>query len=113
MIRITKATRKQIKYFNEKEWHGVDIEHYGKPIQWIDQSFIFKATEGGEVVGTSTGKFESGVVYVDTLMVGVSMRGKGIGQKLIKKVEDYGRKSGAHKIHLITGKDWKIKEDQN
>lgn len=43
-------------------------------------------------------------------MVGAAMRRKEIGQKLIKKVEDYGRRSGAHKVHLITGKDWKSEE---
>ncbi len=33
-------------------------------------------------------------------------RGKGIGTRLIKKAEELGKKLGAHRTWLFTGKDW-------
>ena len=107
MIRITKSTRPQIKSFNEKEWHGVDIEHYGKVVHWDEQNFLYKATEDDKIVGTIRGKHESGVVYIATIIVAASQRGKGIGRLLMQKAEEFAKKKGAHKMYLTTGKDWK------
>lgn len=106
MITISKATRSQIKSFNEKEWHGVDIEHYGKPVEWNEQNFLFKAVEDKEIVGTISGKHESGVVYVGSIIVAASHRGKGIRKLLMDKAGEFGIKCGAHKIYLMTGADW-------
>lgn len=63
MIDISKATKKEIHEFNKREWHGMDIEHYGRPIKWHEKNFIFKATKTGGIVGTIEGKHEPGVVY--------------------------------------------------
>ncbi|MDP3973760.1 MAG: GNAT family N-acetyltransferase [Candidatus Daviesbacteria bacterium] len=106
MIKITKASYRQIKDFNLKEWHGVDIEHYGKEVEWNDKKFIFKAEEEGQTVGTISGRYASGVVYISEIIVAKSKRGKGVGSALMKKIEEFGKKLGAHKIWLITGKDW-------
>ena len=54
MIQITKATRGQIKSFNEKEWRGVNIEHYGKQVEWDEQNFLYKATENNPKKDTPT-----------------------------------------------------------
>lgn len=110
MIKVTKATRAQIKNFNEKEWHGVDLEHYGKHVHWNEKNFIFKAVENEKIVGTITGKHEAGVIYVGTIIVSQDKRGSGIGQKLLAKAESFGKKLGAHKIWLITGKGWRAEE---
>ncbi len=110
MIKITKASYRQIKDFNLREWHGADIEHYGKKVEWNDKKFIFKAEENGQIVGTTSGKYASGVVYISEIIVAKDKRGKGVGSILIKKIEDFGRKLGAHKIWLITGKDWSESE---
>jgi GNAT superfamily N-acetyltransferase len=106
MVTIHKATREEIGSFNIREWHNVDFEHYGKPVEWNEEKFIYKAEENGEIVGTATGSHESGVVYVDGLLVAKNKRGLGIGKKLMEFVEEFGRKHNAHKIHLITGKGW-------
>ncbi|MBI4059352.1 GNAT family N-acetyltransferase [Candidatus Microgenomates bacterium] len=106
MIKITNASYRQIKDFNLKEWHGVDIDHYGKEVEWNDKEFIFKAEEGGQIVGTASGKYASGVVYISDVIVAKDKRGKGVGSALIEKIEEFGRELGAHKIWLITGKDW-------
>lgn len=39
-------------------------------------------------------------------MVTEDSRGKGIGRVLIEKAEGWGKKLGAHRTWLITGKDW-------
>lgn len=106
MLTIKKATREEIGTFNIREWHNVDIEHYGKPVEWNEEKFIFKAEENGEIVGTATGNHESGVVYVDGLLIAENNRRSGIGKKLMECVEEFGRQHNAHKIHLIIGKGW-------
>lgn len=85
MISVSKTTRKQIKAFNEKTWHDVDIEHYGRPVDWREKKFLFKAEENGEIVGTITGKYESEVLYIDGLIVSRKHRKKGIGKALLEK----------------------------
>lgn len=105
-MRITKATKKEVKEFNVREWHGVDIEHYGRPVEWNLKVFIFKATQGEEIVGTISGEHESGVLYIYGLIVAKDKRSQGIGRSLMKKAEEFAKKYKAHKLHLITGKDW-------
>lgn len=107
MIKITKATKKEIKKFDEKEWHGVDVEHYGRRVEWKKKDFIFKATDKGKIVGTLSGRYEPGVVFIKTIIVAEDRRGFGIGKALVDKAKEFGKKFGAHKVWLITGKDWK------
>lgn len=106
MIKVSNATRPQIKSFNLKEWHGVDIEHYGKTVEWNEKNFLYKATEDGNIVGTISGKHESGVVYISTIIVAADKRGKGIGRYLMEKAEEFSKKEKAHKLYLTTGKNW-------
>lgn len=103
MIKISKAIKKE--NLNE-EWHLLDNIHYGKRIEWIEKKFRFKAVENGKLIGTIEGKCEPGVVYVAAIITAESARGKGIGTMLINKAEEFGKKFGAHKIWLVTGKDW-------
>lgn len=110
MLRILKTTRKQIKVFNEKEWHGVDFEHYGKVVDWKEKNFIYKAVENEKIVGTISGKFEAGVLYIGGVIVAADKRGSGIGEQLFKKAEGFGKKIGAHKAWLVTGEGWKSEE---
>jgi len=106
MITIQKATREEITPFNIKEWHNFDIEHYGKRVDWVEEKFIYKATENDEIVGVVIGNFEAGVIYVDELVVAKSKLRNGIGKKLMEYIETYGKKHKAHKVHVITGKNW-------
>lgn len=106
MVKIDKAYKKEIDKFSVKGWHGVDIEHYGKRVNWKLKNFLFKAVENGEIVGIISGKHESGVLYIDEIIVAATQRGKGIGKALMQSAEEFGKKEGAHKAHLITGKDW-------
>lgn len=103
MIKISKATSKDSLLH---EWYRVNVPHYGKSIEWNEKKFRFKAVNDGKLVGTIDGKYESGVIYIGSLITAESDRGKGIGTLLIKKAEEFGRKLGAHRTWLITGKDW-------
>ena len=106
MIRVTRASRKSTIAFSIKEWHKLDVPHYGRRIEFNEQTFRFKATENGNVVGLISGKHVSGVVYIDQIITAEKARRRGIGTVLIRRVEEFGRKVGAHKLWLMTGKDW-------
>jgi ribosomal protein S18 acetylase RimI-like enzyme len=106
MIKISETTWEEIKDFNEKEWYKADVEHYGKVVGWNEKKFFFKATEDEKIVGTITGKYESGVIYIGDVITVQEFRRKGIGTMLINKAEEFGKSLGAHKMWLITGKDW-------
>jgi GNAT superfamily N-acetyltransferase len=106
MIKISKATRKDINNFSEKEWERIDKLHYGRVVEWKEQNFKFKATEDGKVVGLISGKLEAGVVYIGMIVTLECAMGKGVGRMLVGKTEQFGKRHGAHKMWLITGKDW-------
>lgn len=110
MIKIKRTSKKSVKDFNKKAWHDVDFEHFGKLVEWKERKFRFKAIDDERIVGTISGKFESAVLRISTIIVDAGERGKGIGKALIQKAEDFGLKLGAHKIWLETGADWKSRE---
>lgn len=107
MIQITNSTEKEIEPFEDKTWRNEDIEHYGEPVQWIVKKFIFKATERGKIIGIVKGKFETGVIYIDTVIVAKEKRCIGVGKKLMDKVESFARQNNTHKIFLFTMEKWK------
>lgn len=106
-VNISNTTEKEIKNFEEKTWHEEDLLHYGGPIRWIKRKFIFKATENGKIIGTVKGKFEAGVIFVETLIVAKDKRKGGIGRKLMEKVREFGKQLDAHKIFLFTMEEWR------
>lgn len=103
MIKISKATDKDSL---KKEWNRVNKPHFGRNINWIEKKFRFKAVENNKLIGTIEGKYESGVIYISAIITAENARGRGVGTKLIKKAEEFGKKYGAHKTWLFTGKDW-------
>jgi ribosomal protein S18 acetylase RimI-like enzyme len=105
MVIISKSTKEEIKPFNSKEWVATNVKHYGKPDNWIEEEFVFKAVENGEIVGTIYGEFAAGVLYIDDLIVTKAKRGSGIGRQLMEKAEEFGKDLKAHKSYLITWKD--------
>lgn len=106
IIKISKATGKEIKEFNKKEWHKADIEHYGEPVRWLEKNIILKATEKGKIVGTVKAKYDGGVIYVRNLIVAKDKRGQGIGKRLMEEIEKIGKKLNTHKIFLFTMEKW-------
>lgn len=103
MVKIQVATIKDSMY---KEWRLLDVSHFGREVNWKVKKFKFKAVVDNKIVGMVEGKYESGIIYIDTIITAKSFRGKGIGKALIDKVTQYGKKMKAHKIWLMTGKHW-------
>jgi GNAT superfamily N-acetyltransferase len=103
MIKISKSTDKELKKFGEREWPIADKDHYGKNVNYNVKEQIYKATDSGEIVGSIKGKHETGVLYIDYLIVAHDKKRLGIGKALIQELETWGKKLGAHKAHLITG----------
>ena len=110
MFKVSKTTNKELNKFEVKEWPYADMEHYGKKVKYNNKSFMFKATVEKEIVGCIKGKLESGVLYIDYLIVAHDKKGNGIGKMLSLRVEEFGKINKAHKIHLITGKGWKAEK---
>ena len=110
MIKISRASKSSTTDFSEIEWHKVNHAHYGRRVEWNEQKFRFKATEDGKLVGLISGKHEAGVIYIHQVITAEVARGKGIGTLLIRKAEEFGKGLGAHKMWLVTGKEWSENE---
>lgn len=110
MIKIEKGKVKEINDFEIPEWKKISPHYYGRVVQWYEKKFRFKAVENGKILGVISGKYESGAIYISTIMISEKSRGKGIGEGLMKKVEEWGKKMKAHKIWLNTGIDWEARK---
>ncbi len=64
--------------------------------------FSFVAKEEGEIVGAITGFTCYAEVYIDDFVVMENHRGKDIGTKLMKAVEEYYKDSGFNNMNLCT-----------
>lgn len=72
-------------------------------------NFVVK-TQANEVVGgINSVMYCWGILHIDILWVSDSYRLKGIGTKLMEKVEQTAKQKGASLIHLDTF-DWQAKE---
>jgi len=106
MIKISDSNWNETKAFGDKEWPFANLEHYGDKVDCNQKDFIFKATEDGDILGSIKGSHEAGVIYISYLIVAHNKKGQGIGKLLTLKTEDFGKKLGAHKVYLLTGKGW-------
>jgi ribosomal protein S18 acetylase RimI-like enzyme len=66
------------------------------------QYFNFVAKENGVTIGILTGVAFYEEVYVNDLIVDKNHRGKGVGTKLLKAVEDFYKNKGFENINLTT-----------
>ena len=105
-IKIKKATKDEIADFDIDAWHGEDIKHYGERVNWVEKEFAFKVIKDEQIVGTAKGKFEAGVIYLQTIIVSKNHRRKGVGKTLIDKILDWAMPLHAHKIILFTMPEW-------
>lgn len=106
MIKIVEVDKEKAMDFNESEWEEVNNIHFGPGLKWNTTRFAFKAVEKDKTVGLVFGKHESGTIYISNIIVNKKKRRQGIGTKLIKKAENFGKKFGDHKIWLISGKHY-------
>ncbi len=87
------------------KWSYEDKKHYGG-VEWQQTPFILKAEEDGQIVGVAMGKFESGVVLINDIIVEHNKRGDGIGRLPVNAIGVFGIKQQAHKVWGYTGKGW-------
>lgn len=105
-ISIRKAGIKEVHDFESNAWKDSFEDLYGPFEEWTKGNFRFKAMHNNKIVGTTKGNLEAGVVYGDTIIIKKEYRGKGIGKKLIFKMEAWAKNNGAHKIYFYTRKEW-------
>lgn len=107
-IIVSKRTSKLVNNFQKKEWIDIDVEHYGKVIKdaYKKEEFFLKILDGKEIIGTLHCDILGGVAYVNAIIIAKDKRGKGLGKQLMLKAESEVKKRGAHKIYLVTGKNW-------
>jgi len=110
VIKISKSTDKETKKFGKEEWTLVNIEHYGKNLDYNQKDFVYKAIEDGKIVGSIKFSHEAGVLNIAYLIVSHDKRGLGIGKELMLKAEEKAKNLKAHKIYLVTGKGWKAEK---
>jgi len=107
-ISVLKRTGKKIKDFEYNEWKSYNIEHYGGNGEWKSGKGSIIIREKDKIIGLLKFKHDAGVFYVGNIIVIREMQKKGIGRKLMEKMEETARKSGCHKIYLYTGKGWGV-----
>lgn len=114
MIRISQATRSdnKLKAFSEVEWKFANAEHYdsNSGLDYNQKDAIFKAVDEENIVGSIKCSHEAGVLYINYLIVSHDKKGQGIGKALMQKAESFGKKMGAHKVHLSTGLGWEAEK---
>ena len=68
-----------------------------------EDSFAFVAVEKSEVIGLAMGRVtRGGLLDLSWMCVDPLVRSKGIGKKLMDKVEQYSKNKGCHKIFAYT-----------
>jgi predicted N-acetyltransferase YhbS len=72
----------------------------GRP--WDPEKFAFTVEDKGEVLGGITGEIVYGWMYVETLAVAESLRGTGLGQKLMSRAETLARARNCRGLWLDT-----------
>ncbi len=92
--------------FDTEQWTIADNEHYGHPVDWRKKIFVLQADNEGEILGCLKFNIEAGVAYVHSIIVDKEKRGKSVGKNLMKEMEKVAKQNGAHKIYLVTGKNW-------
>lgn len=74
-------------------------EHVENPM-----SFVIAAKENGRIVGLSLGSVadKSGLATLTWLCVDPAFRKRGIGETILKRVDDHVQRHDCHKISLVT-----------
>lgn len=67
-----------------------------------EQVFAVTVTQGGKIVAGAIGLVACDWVYIETVWVDDSLRGQGIGKRLMLVVESYGHQLGLNGIQLYT-----------
>lgn len=99
-IRETKKEdKKEIDKFEKEEWDKFNRQ---RGYNWDEKTSSFVAIENKKIIGFVRIKIVGGAAYIDDLIIKENSRGKGIGKKLLIKIEKFSRKKNCHLIYLET-----------
>jgi ribosomal protein S18 acetylase RimI-like enzyme len=107
ILEVESENDKHLEAFKQVEWALADREHYGDTIPDFtkrSQTLVFR--DGDEIQGYVSFSLMGGVGKIDSLLVGKSFRGQGIGKQLLSGAEERMKTLGAHKVSLETGVNW-------
>ncbi|GAB7549681.1 GNAT family N-acetyltransferase [Cupriavidus sp. 8B] len=63
---------------------------------------LIKDPETGEVLGGATGRSSLGLLFLDLLYLPESLRGSGLGTRILKRFEEEGQKRGCRSAVVYT-----------
>lgn len=100
-----------LEEFKGNNWPAADLEHYkDKQPDFSKSSHTLVATNDiGKIIGYIIFTIDTGITWVESMIVDSKARGQGIGSELITHAENLAKSKGSHKIWLETGLDWKAK----
>ncbi len=99
VLKLTKIP----EFDNPNSSNNMESREYFK--EYIKNGIFLVAKKDKETIGFVTGEFMlGGYVYIDALSVNSSLRGKGIGKKLIDSFEKIAKAKGVKYIHLTAPK---------
>ena len=104
-MRIRKLKKKDFFLFNEMDWSPLPKERDSiyiiLAIDQADCSFV--AEEGGEFLGVilCTRSSNGQSIYINHIWVRTEIRKKGVGRKLMARLEQYAVRQGVRRIWLF------------
>jgi len=104
-ITVTAGNSGQLDEFYKREWAIVDRKHYGKDVSWeswTPKNFTIEARENNEIVGALSFAIHQDVSVIELFITAEKHRRKGIGELLLKKLEEISKEHKVHKIYLQT-----------
>lgn len=107
-MKITQIQQKspEFKEFESQQWQLQDTQHFGHDTNWNKSEYYLEAEDDGQIVGIIEMKLKGGVAKIESLLVKEDKHRQGIGRKLVAEAEAIAKEAGAHKVYLISGKDW-------
>ena len=107
-MKITQIQQKspEFKEFEAQQWQLQHTQHLGHDTKWNKSEYYLEAEDDGQIVGIIEMKLKGGVAKIESLLVKEDKHRQGIGRKLVAEAEAIAKEAGAHKVYLISGKDW-------
>lgn len=92
------------EYTGLEQLEGKTLDYLAKQLAW-DSELVMVAEEDGEVVGVVVGTIDGSRAYFYRLAVLPEKQGLGIGQQLVKAIEERFRQRGVSQILIMVNQD--------
>lgn len=102
--RVDKKNKKETDIFSQKVWRDFNKE---KNYKWKEKKYNFIARKNKKIIGYIEFKILGGAAYLSQLIVSKKIRGKGIGELLLKKFENFSKSKKCHILYLETSEKHK------